>query len=129
MYSWTDAYSVNVEKLDDQHKQYFRLLEDMHQGMQAGQGQAMLGIVLEKLVGYVTLHFSAEEQAMRDANYPNFFLHKRQHDEFALKIAKTVKQFKAGDVDITLDLMDYLNNWLVNHIQKADKQYAPYMTK
>jgi len=40
---WSPAYSVKVKKFDDQHKKLIELINQLHDAMKAGQGNAMLG--------------------------------------------------------------------------------------
>ena len=30
---------------------------------------------------------------------------------------------------MNLDLMNFLRNWLVNHIQKVDREYGPWLNE
>ena len=35
--------------------------------------------------------------------------------------------FEAGKVLLSVDLMNFLRDWLTSHILKSDKRYAPFM--
>ena len=35
--------------------------------------------------------------------------------------------FKAGKMTVSINLMQLLSNWLLDHIQKKDKNYAPFL--
>jgi hemerythrin len=38
------------------------------------------------------------------------------------------RQFESGSVTITLDLMNFLSDWLINHIKGVDRRYVPTLS-
>ena len=125
--SWKNSYSVNVRQFDDQHKVLFDLLNELYDAMQLGKGRDRVRDVISNLVRYTREHFSAEENAMRYAGYPEYPLHKQEHDAFTSKVLAFEADFEAGKVLLSVDLMNFLRDWLTSHILKSDKRYAPFM--
>jgi hemerythrin len=124
MTQWTEAYSVGIAQFDGQHKQLFQLIGDLHDAMKSGQAKDKMAQILKSLVGYTEMHFRQEEEALIRAHYSAFTLHKMEHDKFRAKVADFQKDFQAGVAAISIDAMDFLSGWLVNHIMKTDQQYA-----
>jgi hemerythrin len=124
MVPWTDAYSVKVPEFDQQHRQLFRLVDDLHQAMKAGQSKQNLEKILSALIRYTDMHFTAEEQAMMSANYKDFAAHRTEHNKLKTKVIAFQKEFEAGTAGISVGLMEFLNDWLVSHILKTDQQYS-----
>ena len=65
---WSEKYSVNVTKIDEQHKKLVSLINEMYDAMRAGKGKDILGAVIAKIVDYTVYHFSTEELLLQKYN-------------------------------------------------------------
>ena len=77
--SWCDDYSVNVEKIDDQHQNMLELVNNLHSSVEARIDKKELEALLIELVDFTRLHFSTEEQLMKDYNFPELERHHQEH--------------------------------------------------
>jgi hemerythrin len=125
--TWTDRYSVGVKEIDDQHKQLIGMINDLHAAMLSMQGKEALTNVLHKLANYCVSHFSLEEKLMSDNGYPGYAEHKDKHVKMTIKVQELVGAVKSGKSTITIDVMNFLKNWLDMHIMGTDKQYGPFL--
>ena len=57
MFEWNNRYSVQIGSIDAQHQTLFRLAEELHTAMSAGQGKSVLSRTLDRLVQYTMVHF------------------------------------------------------------------------
>lgn len=64
---WTPALEVGLEEMDRQHRQLVKILNELHQAMQAGGRQRDLMRVMDELLQYTKYHFSTEERLMAEA--------------------------------------------------------------
>ena len=128
IFAWKPEYSVSVKEFDDQHKRLIELINTLHDAMIAGRGRQILQAVLTKLVIYAKTHFTAEERLMRAHQFPAYAAHKAEHDKFTTTILAFEADFQTGKVTLTVPLMQFLKDWLVQHIQKTDKEYAPHFS-
>lgn len=126
---WNDSLSVNVPVIDEQHQQLVRLINQLHHAMTAGQGSRVLRETLDGLVDYAQVHFADEERYFDASAYPDSAVHKRQHLDFVERVAEFRQAASMGEPMLSLDLMDFLAEWLVEHIQGTDKSYVPYVTR
>ena len=78
MFEWNNNYSVAIPSVDAQHRNLFAIARELHAAMDAGQGKASLGRILDRLVQYTTVHFAHEERLLRMHNYPDFAAHKAE---------------------------------------------------
>lgn len=124
---WKASMSVGVELLDNQHKQLLSLINSLHEQMKIGKGRLGLPSIVKELVSYTKVHFGSEERMLKNAEYPSFESHKAQHDEFVRKIVAIEQQLKEDSLTITFETMDFLQKWLVNHIQSTDQLYKPFL--
>ncbi len=60
---------------------------------------------------------------MLKANYPGFKEHKIEHENLTNKVIEFQRSFKKGESLISMDLMVFLKDWLLNHIEGTDKKY------
>ena len=128
-FKWSEAYSVGVATMDEQHKRFFVLINELHQALKQARGAEVLGGILNELARYTEYHFSAEEAAMEAGRYPDLPQHKELHNQFIAKVAEFQHRFNSGDRSIIVDAMNVVKDWLVHHIQKVDKKYAPYLNQ
>ncbi len=125
--TWSDSYTVNSAAIDSQHKKLFTLVNDLHDAMMQGKGKDVLGATLDALMDYTRVHFGDEERMLEKLKYPELPNQKTEHTLFISKISELQAQHKAGKLAVTLPVLDFLKNWLVNHILKNDKKYAAYI--
>jgi len=127
MFNWKAEYAVGHPDIDSQHKRLFQLAAELHSSMLAGHGKEILNRVLNNLISYTKHHFAAEEQLMADSGYPDYLQHKAKHDQLTAQVVEFQKDFVAGRTAITVDLLQFLSNWLQHHIGLTDRKIAAYL--
>jgi hemerythrin len=126
MFSWKDSYRVEVEEIDQQHRTLIAMVDELHQAMRGGKGKEVLGEILKKLVQYTQTHFAAEERLMAKHGYPEYEEHRARHERMREKVLDIQRQYQEGRISLTLDVMNYLENWVDTHILGTDMKYAPF---
>jgi hemerythrin len=122
--SWKPFYSVGVASLDAQHKQILDAINKLCAALERGNEQAALQPLLDQLVQYTDVHFKHEEQLIEEHGYPNLTEHRALHAQ----LRKRTVDLRAHMSLITArDVLGFLKNWWLSHIQNEDKQYAPYL--
>jgi hemerythrin len=127
MFEWNASYSVGVGSVDAQHQNLFAMCRELHGAMVAGQGKAALARILDRLVQYTVVHFAHEERLMRLHDYPDVAAHRAEHEALTKQVLKFQEDFTAGRASITVQLLQFLRNWLQHHIQASDQRLAPYL--
>ena len=125
-FEWSDAMSVSDPMLDQQHQKLIEIINTLHDAMATQSTQDQISALLNNLVEYTSKHFSYEEGRMRSTNYPHLARHQAIHAKLIDQVGELQKKFKRGK-RINMELMRFLKNWLTDHIQKTDMQYAPYV--
>ncbi|HPQ19494.1 MAG TPA: bacteriohemerythrin [bacterium] len=126
LFVWNDKFSVNVKIIDEQHKRLVKLINELFNALKLGQGDKIINKILNELAEYAVMHFGTEEKYFKEFNYPEGPSHKQIHDNFVKKISETVKDIQDGKVGLSVDILLFLKNWLIEHIGKIDKKYVPY---
>ncbi len=122
---WSNDLSLGIPEIDDQHHELVNIINVLWEAIVIKRDKAAIVPILAKLEHYTQAHFTAEEVLMRVENYPALEAHKVEHQQFVAKLASTRMQAEAGEV-IALDLLHYLTDWLVKHIEHSDGDYASY---
>ncbi|HXE96883.1 MAG TPA: bacteriohemerythrin [Dongiaceae bacterium] len=124
---WSPAYSVKVKKIDEQHKKLVDLINQLHGAMKSGQGNTLIGIVLQSLVSYTCTHFADEIRLLQANAYPDLARHQAEHDKFVKQVVEFQQKFQDGSAMLTMTILSFLKDWLVTHIQGEDKKYSPFL--
>jgi hemerythrin len=127
--TWSDKYSVGVKALDSQHTVLFDIINDLHSAMMKGQAQNMTAPLLRKLVEYTHSHFSAEEAMLTNSKYPGLADHKLLHVELIKQVEDYAARFEKGEITLNVQLLNFLRDWLTNHILKVDHEYSDWLNK
>jgi len=127
MFEWKDEYSVQIPSIDAQHRNLFRIGAELNEAMRTGQGKAVLSKTLDRLVQYTVVHFDTEERLMRQHGYPELAAHKAEHDALTTKVKEFQAELESGRALITVQLLQFVRDWLDHHIQGSDQKYAPYL--
>lgn len=125
--TWNDSYSVKVRQFDDQHKKLVEMINSLHDAMKVGKGRETMDIILKSLIDYTKTHFADEERLMTQHQFPGYEKHKKEHNLLTIQAQEINKQLEAGTFVVSQELLTFLREWLVKHIQGEDKQYGPFL--
>ncbi len=125
---WSESMSVGESRLDADHKALIRLINRLHDSLEAGAESAVLGEVFDRLINYTRFHFTREGKVMQACRFPHAEAHEEEHAGFTRHI-KEVRDRYARNADPALirGLLDYLKVWLSHHILIQDMAYKPYV--
>lgn len=115
---------MGVPEMDAHHKHLVALLNRLHTAMAAGQGRAAQASILDELAAYTVQHFEAEEAWMKRHGYARLEAHKAEHARLAASVRAYVMDLRSGKIAVTVQLMQFLKEWLVGHILGWDKDYG-----
>jgi hemerythrin len=126
--TWTEKLSVGVGVLDEDHKKLINMVNELYDAMTAGHGKEKLGPILDGLVQYTKFHFAREEKFFAQTGYPASGPHKQQHEALTRQVLDVQHKYAAGaTATLSLDVMQFLKNWLVTHIQGSDQSYRQHL--
>lgn len=127
--NWNDSYSVNITSIDIQHKKLIDMINALHDAMAQGKGRDVMAPMVRDMATYAVTHFANEEKLMQEKGYPDFAAHKAQHDAFKQKVGDFQAKVADNKLGVTLEVMNFLKDWLSNHILSVDKKYAPFLNE
>jgi hemerythrin-like metal-binding protein len=121
---WTSQLATGVKFVDEQHHKLVDMINNLYKAMQTGQGKAVVEKLLDDLANYTVYHFDAEEKVFHKTHYPETSGHIKIHEDLKSKVTSFINKYKSGSENISMDLMNFLKDWLENHICKTDKRYV-----
>jgi len=126
--TWSEKLSVGVRSIDDQHKKLVTLLNQLHDGMMAGRGKEALGPVLKGLIDYTATHFKYEEDLFARTGYAERAAHQKEHADLVRRVLEVQKTYhEKGPSVLTIQVMNFLKDWLTAHIQGSDMKYGAHL--
>ncbi len=125
--TWSKELSVGHEGIDSQHQELINYINELHDAMKAGKGDAIMAPILDCLLDYTVNHFGFEEKLMKASAYPGATAHLEEHRKLKKEVFAFQENFKAKKMMITMDLMKFLKDWLLSHILKVDKEFAKHL--
>jgi hemerythrin len=127
--AWDQSFSVKVDQCDEDHKRLFAVLNKLHDAMIAGKGSQIISGILKELEDYTKFHFAREEALLEKSNYPALAPHRAQHREFENKVQSFKRDLEAGKTAQSVNVANFLKDWLTNHIKQTDRQYSEHLNK
>ncbi len=125
---WDDKFLTGVSEADNQHKKLVKLINELYDTMKQGKEQNIIGKIIDELAKYAIVHFSTEEKLMQKYGYPGLANHKREHEIFIQKVEEFKKEQAEGKITLSIKVLNFLKDWLINHIMGTDKEYGPFLT-
>lgn len=124
--NWSASYSVGVKEIDAQHQIWIGLINKLHDAMSKGEGKQVLSDILKEVVAYTKTHLSYEESLFEKYGYPDRNAHKAVHQNFTNQVLDFQKKFDEKNSLLTIDVMNFLKTWLIDHITNTDKKYSEF---
>ena len=128
MYEMKDEFKTGIEIIDNEHKMLFEIADKIYM---LSKNEFVIDKydrivnLIEELKGYAALHFRDEEAYMESINYKKMFTQKVDHDNFIKKLNQIdLNDLDANQDEYILELLDFINGWLVSHILEKDKLIA-----
>ncbi|MEN3046748.1 MAG: bacteriohemerythrin [Candidatus Hydrothermales bacterium] len=126
---WDEKFAIGIREIDEQHKKFFEILNELHSAMWQGKGKEIIDKVLNELKNYSEYHFNTEENFMNRYNYQEFQKHKDEHEFFKTKIKEVLDKHEKRLLGISIEVLYFMKNWLTNHILNTDKKLSTLLQK
>lgn len=129
MLDWNPAWETGIPKIDEQHRELFRQIEILMVAIHENEMTSCIPALMPILATYVGSHFSDEEAAMEASGYPELVAHRAVHDGMREKVRTLLLQFQSDPTVMTDAVLDFLMDWLINHINGEDRRMALYLAR
>ena len=122
--TWESDLEIGIAEIDAQHRNLFRLLSVLRQSTSEVYSFPAAFEALGQLSDETEIHFAVEESLMRMLGYPYMNEHIAEHR----RLRDQLNEFRhlAMDCDISGELADFIQSWLVDHVNKSDRRYVEH---
>ena len=117
--------SVGNPAMDEQHREIFQLLNDLVDADEYGFSREKIQDTLGRIKRYTKFHFVSEERFMESIEYSGINEHTSLHRECTSEILDLENRYRSGEDVPVSEILDYLRDWFLNHIEETDKLYSP----
>jgi hemerythrin-like metal-binding protein len=121
---WRDSMSVGVKEIDEQHKKLIDTIEKLNESIIKHDIEKNMVETFDRLFEYMNIHFATEEAYFEKLHYPEAEQHKAAHLFFRNRITEMYNKIGNNISGLSLDLVDFLEFWLVGHVMVMDKRYS-----
>jgi hemerythrin-like metal-binding protein len=129
LFIWKPSYELGIPEIDLDHRLLVGVINDLYEAMKQGQGFELINQTIDRLIEYVGKHFDYEETIMREASYPGLFSHEKEHQRFRALVLELDMRRRAGNGPSSSELLNYLSDWLREHVTSTDKDLGRYLKR
>lgn len=127
--SWNPAWDTGIDLIDEQHRMLLAQFEGLIRAIHEHHPVDPVPGLLAFLSDYVELHFSTEEGYMQASQYPGYPEHKARHDDLRARVGELGERHRHDPADMTEELLDFLTDLLVGHINDHDRSMARHLLR
>jgi hemerythrin len=127
---WDASLETGDDRIDGQHQKLLALFNELeHSG--GRHDSAEVQSVLERLIDYVSVHFTMEEDLMRRLEYPaeDAGRHVQEHRMLTKRTRDMVLDFRTGALSTVGPLVIFLRQWLTCHVDQEDRRLVEHVQR
>ncbi|QOY55486.1 hemerythrin family protein [Candidatus Sulfurimonas marisnigri] len=125
---WDDAYSLDIDSIDNQHKNLFLLVNRLYELDESQDTKEDLRKILYEFNDYINIHFAAEEKYMSYINYPELEQQKEMHESFRKLLSDIIHTPAKLDI-IKTKMRVFAKRALIDHISNEDVKIKLFKEK
>jgi hemerythrin len=125
---FSDEFLVGIAEIDAEHHRLFEIAGRVYDSLNASDAAAaaVTREAVTELLDYTKTHFAHEEALMEAAAYPALKEHRELHRHLISQAHDMEMRVEFGDNYVPVELSHFLYNWLVRHIEVADKRFGEF---
>ncbi|QOY51230.1 bacteriohemerythrin [Candidatus Sulfurimonas baltica] len=116
---WDDSYSIDVDTIDNQHKNLFALVNKLYDLDEIKNTKDDLKKILYEFNDYINVHFAAEEKYMSYIGFPELEQQKETHESFRKLLIEIISTPAKLEI-IKTKMRVFAKRALIDHISNED---------
>ncbi|MHA2281180.1 MAG: bacteriohemerythrin [Promethearchaeota archaeon] len=129
IFDWEDDLVIGIEKIDKQHQELIRRLDDLAEAVLQKQGKNKISSLMDFMEEYGERHFTDEEKFMTFYEFPGLVGQKKHHERFR-ETTKKLRNELESQTDMesfASSVQRYLIDWLILHIKSEDRKFGEFV--
>lgn len=130
---WTNL-STGVETIDEHNRRLVNMINKLVTAIKKQSCKYIIGDVISFLEEYSVNHCVAEEVYMLYCGYPEYRLHKRQHNKFTDDVIELKNESlnpdpdrKCASYELSVEANSLMTDWVFDHIANEDKKLGVFL--
>lgn len=122
---FTDKFKTGIPMIDEEHKTLFDIIGKIYKAIDVELVHDKFDLILDildELKEYTSVHFADEENYMKEIGYEGLAQQQILHEKFVETLNEVnLDEVDDNQVEYLYEVLNFLQNWLINHILKVDK--------
>ena len=124
-FDWDDRYLLGYEAMDDTHREFVTLVNDL-----LTVDDAALPAALDAFAAHAEAHFAQEDAWLSAADFPTGGdCHIDEHAKVMASVREVQELVAKGEVAIARELAQALMDWFPGHADYMDSALATWLVK
>jgi hemerythrin len=120
---------IGDKTIDAEHDLQMQLLDSLSKVLEKGGEFSPVRYILEQFIEFSDMHFLSEQLVMRLHGYPGYEPHLEEHTRLMKKAREIRDLVFRGEAPPSVQLIQELRDWLLNHIATEDVAFGEYLKK
>lgn len=124
MYSkWNTSLNISNQLLNEQHIELFKRIITLKSCIDNNVDYKTMCKAIAEVIGYGAFHFTEEEKYFDSINYPQKYVHIKEHEKLRKQIVSLLEEYKKGTIHLNDELIIEVWESVKNHIEEFDMKY------
>jgi hemerythrin len=123
---WDRSLLVDYPLIVDEHRMLLWLCRKLQAAIANDMTPTAIKSACVELEAYTKFHLASEENLMHEVGYPDVFEHMRVHAQLLAALRRMTEDIAHGRFS-EITIAEFLNRWLVYHIEHHDKKVGKYL--
>jgi hemerythrin len=121
---WKEDFNLNIKVMDQQHRKLVDMINVLYNAFMNAEDDKVIEQTLQDVMEYAFIHLRQEERYFEQCNYEDAPEHIACHQSFVQKAEEFREKYMMNSSVLTQEVLEFLRDWLTNHILHMDKKYA-----
>ena len=124
---WSQACTVGIRAMDDQHGVLLDALNELRLALARGGDWDAVQQLQGRLIRLTRQHFESEERLLLRYEFPGLKDHRAEHQRLLGLLEQYATRLDRHVTGSMRDACEFLRDWFTTHIENVDRLYGPWL--
>ena len=125
---WDDSLSLGVPELDEDHRRFISVIDDLNHAIISRQDKSEIQRVLNLVLTDAESRFEHEERVLSEHGYPEFREHSALHTEVTHQLLGMMDKFNSADRSYDwVEKALLVRKLVVDHLIEEDMKFRGFL--